>query len=209
MNKPLKKWACIWAAIVTFTFLIVAPVFSRPITDGAGGSKGARVDDDHRLHTNDITNPRIHDESANPQKQRAFSWSGGLFGYSADTTLMFVQNTDSSNTLFIEEFCISTDVITGVTIFTPETVTTPSGTATVTPTNLNTLSSKALGNTAVMGDTANTEDGVLGVFLIPAGEFKIIRLGRALVLGVNKGVGIKVDTGGSTAYVTTIGYYHP
>jgi hypothetical protein len=158
------------------------------IDDGAGKNGSAQVNEDLQLSTFSINETEF--EFVSKEKGLAFIWSSGTYDAAAGDTILLIKNTSTTNNLHIDGVWLSSDTETRVVIHIPTSDVTVAGT-TITGTNLNTSSSNVAEASAARDETGNSQGNIIWSGEIQAaGDPYFIDFSGALILGVNKSIGV-------------------
>ncbi len=173
------------------------------LKDGRGTGESAGINSLGELLTRSTTRSEM--ETVSQNSGLTFSWSNVTYDYAAADTILLVKNTSAID-LHVSDVIISGDTATEVIVHSPDSVTTPTGTA-VTGTNLNRTSGNVAAATAIATETTNTQANVVARVRIAANDEHVIELGGALVLGSNDSVAVDFVTDGAACNVTILGYF--
>lgn len=137
----------------------------------------------------------------------AFSWTSTDYDYDAGDTILLVQNTSSTSTLYITDIYMYTDTATLATIHATDGATFTLAGTSITGVNLNRKSGKVADASAFRDETGNTQGSVILNVRLGTNAMNHVTFEGALALGNANEVAVDYVTAGTAAVVTILGYY--
>ena len=176
------------------------------IEDGRGTGQAAGISPTgNRLDVSSRADERIYYISRD--NGDTYSWSSGTYSATGGDTILIVENTSTTQKLYIKEISLFSLVKTRVVIHCPTASFTHSGTG-VTGVNLNRTSGNSASATATRDEVNNVQGAIVWQSDIPIlGNPYIVPFHDSIVLGQGDSVGVDFVTTSGAVDVNILGFY--
>ena len=176
------------------------------IDDATGTGQGAGISPTgNRLNVSSRADERIYYVSRD--NGDSYTWSSGTYSATGDDTIFIIENTSTTQKLYISSIEMGSVVKTRAIIHCPTASFTHSGTG-VTGTNLNRISGNVAAATATRDEVNNVQGDIVWSGDIPIlGNPHVVNFHDSLILGQGDSVGIDYVTTSSAVEITVFGFF--